>query len=195
VSASTYLAAVTSYTGESIPLKTLSKRGVQTKNLLLDEYIRRFFPSCDLEGQRLIQDSIVSIYQTILDQVQNQETRVVTVEFGNFGHLEQLETRIIAGYSTPDNWSPDKHLQYDQAIVIDKRPAIDRDWTLEKSSPTLITENGNIHDAFWESHSDQNIDSREFNQTDTLNPAEYASFWKMAGARIGHITAGKIVIS
>ncbi len=146
------------------------------------------------------------------------------VSFGRGGHSEEYCSRKegalqygpsrLSGYDNPDNWLPRKDTDYERAIVIDKRDAVETEAgyrhvfagpmcspDLEPGAVDLLPEVSPIMAGAMADTSFGGLLAISLSQRgkvkagslDFVSPEEYAIGWQQVGARIGTVVDGVIV--
>lgn len=130
--------------------------------------------------------------------MQTKRFRAALVTFGLAGHHVDLypmpgqySAGYHSGYCRPDNWQPDADGDYSAAVVLDKRGPLEADPGLAYRSPMPGThlEQGEI-DKLWGGRVRAPLAAA--GGYDLISPADFVTWWRHHGARVGRVTADGI---
>lgn len=142
------------------------------------------------------------------------KTPVAVLGFGLGGHHEEMKNSYLSGYDRPHNWRPDDDKDYTHTVVIDKRPAVEKDFSAAFRSPLLgvglegiekfSLGRGDSRMVATFAENSPTIAGCVVLQTttalDAIGPLDrvglnlYTAWWKTAGARIGKVNAGGRIV-
>lgn len=149
--------------------------------------------------------------------------RVTLLGFGLGGHHEERTplrrvagcSSCLSGYASPETWTPDPKSDYTDALVIDKRPAINRSWSLAIQAPiygrdlapdaierldrdvmtgpvaTAVAENSSVMTMAIAGQ--LKTPKGEPGPMDRVGRKVYSAWWRRHGARTGRIEGDRII--